>query len=115
MILPLAALTGVVLLSAAAQIALKHGAGQLEIRRGVRAFLASLTPGLVAAGIAFTAAPILYFFALTRFDLGFAYVVTALTQALVIFGGRIFLRERLRPLHLAGTFLIIGGILLWNL
>jgi len=114
-IAPILALAGVVVLSAAAQIALKHGARMLEIRKGVRGFVSSLTPGLITAGAAFLSAPVLYFYALTRVDLGFAYMVTALTQVFVLFGGRFFLHERLKPMHLAGASLIICGILLWNL
>ena len=115
MTVSLLALGGVVFLSAAAHIVLKRSVSRLAIGYGLRMFVKSMTPGLVAAGVAFLAAPLLYFYALTRLELGFAFIVTALTQGLVIIGGKIFLRERLRPMHITGVCLVLTGVFLWNL
>lgn len=115
MIGAVAALGGVVLLSAAAQVLLKQGVSRLVTGRGARALLASVGPALLGGGAAFTAAPPLYFYALTRLELGLAFASTALTQVVVVLGGRLFLGEKLRPLHLGGLALILGGLLAWSL
>ena len=109
------ALAGVVLLSAAAQVTLKRAAGRLTTGQGIRALISSMTPDLYVAGILFLTAPLLYFYALTRFELGFAFLFTALTQGFVAIGGWLLLGERLRPMHLVGICLVVAGVLLWNL
>jgi len=115
MIGPLIALGAVVLFSAAAQVLLKRGVSRVVTDHGIRGLLFSVSPALAAGGLAFLAAPPLYFFALTRLELGMAYAATALTQGVVALAGWLLLRERLRPLSLAGLLLIIGGLLVWNL
>lgn len=115
MITAFAALGAVVLLSAAAQVLVKRGAAGLVTGRGLRALLGSVSPSLAAGGLAVLAAPPLYFYALTRLELGLAYAATALTQAAVAAAGWLFLRERLRPPALAGLGLIVAGLILWNL
>ncbi|MBN1837622.1 MAG: hypothetical protein JW820_17325 [Spirochaetales bacterium] len=111
----LAAVAGVVLLSAAAQVLLKRGVDRLVTRRGFRALLASVSPALLGGGAALLAAPPLYFLALTRLELGLAFAATALTQGVVAVAGRLLLGERLRPLQLAGVGLVLAGLLVWNL
>ena len=115
MITPILALAGVVILSAAAQLILKRNAVRLITGRGFRTFVSSISPILIVAGIGFLAAPLFYFYALTRLELGFAFFAAALTQGVVVLGGRIFLRERLHPLHIAGICLVMAGVLIWNL
>ena len=112
---PVIALAAVVVLSAAAQVLLKRGVVRVVTDRGVRALIASVNPSLVAGGLALVAAPPLYFFVLTRLDLSLAFAGTALTQGVVALSGRLLLRERLRPLSLAGLSLIIAGLLVWSL
>jgi len=111
----LAALVGVVLLSAAAQLLAKRGAGRLVTGQGPRVLLASISPELVGGAAALLAAPPLYFYALARLELGWAFASTALTQAVVALAGWLFLRERLRPLSLGGLALMLAGLLVWNL
>ena len=109
------ALAGVVLLSAASQILLKRGVTDLVLSRGFRAALASLRPGLVAGVAAVGVSTVLYIWALTGMELGTAFAVTALTQIVVVAAGRVFLRERMRALHLVGFFLVILGLVIWTL
>jgi drug/metabolite transporter (DMT)-like permease len=115
MILGLLSLAGVVVISAAAQLLMKHGAVALDLGGGARAFLSSLRPSLLLAAVAFFAAPPLYFFALTRLELSFAFFATALTQLAVAVGARLFFGERLRSTHLVAFFIIVTGLCLWNL
>lgn len=115
MIAAVAALAAVVLLSAAAQLLLKRGVGRVVTDRGIRALLSSISPSLLIGALAMLAAPPLYFFTLTRLELGLAFAGTALTQGVVALAGRLFLHERLRPLSIAGLLLITGGLLVWNL
>jgi len=110
-----AALVGVVLLSTAAQVLVKRGAAGLVTRRGARALLGSVSPQLAAGAAVLLAAPPLYFFALSRLELGLAFASTALTQGAVARAGRRFLGERLRPAQLAGLGLVLAGLLVWNL
>jgi len=112
---PYLALAAVVLLSSTAQVLVKRGAGRLITGRGPRTLLASVSPELFGGGIALLAAPPLYFFALTRLELGLAFAATALTQAVVVLAGWLLLAERLRRLSLVGLGLVLAGLLVWNL
>ena len=109
------ALAGVVLLSATAHVLLKRGVGRVVTGGGTRALLSSISPSLFLGALAMLAAPPLYFFTLTRLELGLAFTGTALTQGVVALAGWVFLHERLRPLSIAGLLLITGGLLVWNL
>lgn len=111
----IAALGAVVVLSAAAQLLLKRSVTALVTDRGLVALLRSVRPPLAVGALALFAAPPLYYFALSRVELGIAFAATALTQGAVALGARLFLRERLRRLHALGLLLVVTGILTWNL
>jgi drug/metabolite transporter (DMT)-like permease len=115
MIGPLIALAAVVLLSATAQVLLKRGVGHLVAGSGLRVLLSSVDSSLLAGALALLAAPPLYFFVLTRLELGLAFAGTALTQGVVALAAWLLLHERLRPLSIAGLLIIIAGLLVWNL
>ena len=115
MIAPVIALAAVVLLSATAQVLLKRGVGRVVTGSGVRALLSSVNPSLLAGALALLAAPPLYFFVLTRLELGLAFAGTALTQGVVALAGWLLLHERLRPISIVGLLIIIAGLLVWNL
>jgi multidrug transporter EmrE-like cation transporter len=115
MIGPMIALAAVVLLSAAAQVLLKRGVSHVVADSGIRALISSVNPSLLIGALALLAAPPLYFFVLTRLELGLAFAGTALTQGVVALAGWLLLHERLQPLSIVGLVIIIAGLLVWNL
>jgi drug/metabolite transporter (DMT)-like permease len=112
---PALALTAVVLLTASGQIALKAGAARLVTGAGIARLLLSVSPPLILGLASALAAPVFYFAALRRVELGLAFAATGLAQAAVALGSRVLLGERLRPRHVAGTVLIVAGLLVWTL
>lgn len=100
-----------VLFSVAGQLFLKSGAQHLAgLGRG--GFLwAALRDIRVLSGLAaWTASTICWLYVLRVAPLSRAYGLTSLTYVLLFFAGVFFFGERVRPLHVTGTVLIVIGI-----
>jgi len=107
-------LTG--LCTAAAQLLLKSSAAGIRLEEGIRGLTASLKDPRLAAGIILAlGAPFLYFRALRTLPLSLAFSLAALSYVWVPAGAAMLLKERIRPLQLAGITLIASGLGLWGL
>jgi len=107
----LAFILGAVLFSVAGQLSLKAGTQQLATL-DARAFLMAATRnGYVVSGIAaWTISTVCWLFVLRAAPLSRAYGLTSLKYVLIFAAGVAFLGERVRPVHVVGTALIIIGI-----
>jgi multidrug transporter EmrE-like cation transporter len=108
---------GTVLLTVYGQIAIKWrvmGAGPLPegLSERVR-FLAALflDPWIMSALAAAVLAAALWMAAMTRLPLSHAYPMTSLAFVLVLVASGLFFNEPVTPLKIAGTTLIMVGIL----
>ena len=106
-----------VLLSAVAQMLLKQGMTKVgrvsSIASAPRMLLAALTNPIVLAGLAvFGISALSWLVALSRVKLSVAYPMISIGYVAVIFFSWLILRESIRPITLAGCFVIIIGVFL---
>ena len=102
---------GAVALSAVGQLFLKSGAHHLSGLDRLGFLLAAARNLHVLAGlVAWTASTICWLYVLRVAPLSRAYGLTSLTYVLVLLAGVFLFGEQVRPVHLAGTALIVIGI-----
>lgn len=102
------ALGGSIVISAAAQIALKHGANLAQSKAGGRVRGAAAGWTLVWA-LSFAAATLLWILALRRLDISYAYPLLGLGYVLVTAMAAALLGERVSRLHWAAVLTIAAG------
>lgn len=107
--MPVALLVAAAVLAAAGQLLLKHGS-----RRGVTLWRAWRSAPVVAAMLCFVACLPLVVWALRRVDFSFYYATTGLNYVFVILLSRCLFGERLDSLKLAGSALIVTGVVLYG-
>jgi multidrug transporter EmrE-like cation transporter len=105
-----------VLLSSAAQLMLKIGAGKAGLAAGASpaGFLlaAAINPFVVGGVFMHVAALALWLFALRDRDVSYAYPFIALGFVLVLVMSALWLREPVGASRIAGVALIVGGLVL---
>lgn len=113
---PLLFIISSVVLSSAAQMVLKIGAGKAGLAAGPSAagfLLAAAINPFVIAGVAMhVAALALWLFALRERDVSYAYPFIALGFVLVLVMSALWLREPVGASRIAGVALIVGGLVL---
>ncbi len=109
-------LAAVAVLTALGQVLVKRGALLLDTRRGPVKLVFSFFNGpLMAGAAAVLIAPLLYFSALKKVPLLYAYSFSALTYPLVLLGARVFLKEKLNRRQWLGLAAVCAGLMVWNL
>jgi multidrug transporter EmrE-like cation transporter len=109
----LALILGAVLFSAAGQLFLKSGAQHLAALGRFGFLAAAFRNAHVLSGlVAWTASTLCWLYVLRVAPLSRAYGLTSLTYVLVFIASVFLFREHVRPLHVAGTVLIVAGIAL---
>ena len=107
----LALILAAVAFSVVGQLFLKSGAQRLAGHGRVEFLLAAFRDMHVLAGLlAWTASTLCWLYVLRVAPLSRAYGLTSLTYVLVLFASVYFFGEQIRPLHIAGTVLIVLGI-----
>jgi multidrug transporter EmrE-like cation transporter len=102
---------GAVVCSAAGQLFLKSGAQHLSGLDGVAFLLAAARDGRVLSGLAaWAASTVCWLYVLRVAPLSRAYGLTSLTYVLIVGASISLFGEQLRPVHIAGTLLIVVGI-----
>jgi multidrug transporter EmrE-like cation transporter len=105
-----------VLLSSAAQLMLKVGAGKAGLAAGASPagfLLAAAANPFVIAGVSMhVAALALWLFALRDRDVSYAYPFIALGFVLVLVVSALWMREPVGASRIAGVALIVGGLVL---
>jgi multidrug transporter EmrE-like cation transporter len=107
----LALVLGTVMFSVAGQLLLKAGARLVVAERGAGFLVAALANARVLLGLgAWAMSTICWLFVLRAAPLSRAYGLTSLTYVLVLLASVHLFGESLRPVHIAGTILIVIGI-----
>ena len=106
-----------VLLSAVAQLLLKHGMTKVgrvsSLASAPRMLLAALSNPTVLTGLAiFGVSALSWLIALSRVKLSVAYPMISLGYVAVIFFSWLILSESVRPITIAGCLVIIFGVIL---
>ncbi len=106
-----------VLLSAVAQLLLKHGMTKVgrvsSLASAPRMLLAALSNPAVLTGLAiFGVSALSWLVVLSRVKLSVAYPMISLGYVAVIFFSWLILREPVRPITIAGCLIIISGVIL---
>jgi multidrug transporter EmrE-like cation transporter len=102
---------GAVAFSVMGQLLLKSGAQQLAGLGRLAFLVAAFRSVHVLAGlVAWVASTLCWLYVLRVAPLSRAYGLTSLTYVLVLVAGVLLYGERVRPVHLAGTVLIVVGI-----
>ena len=102
---------GSVIFSVLGQLLLKSGARQLAGRAGLDFFVAAAGDPRVLGGLgAWVASTLCWLYVLRLAPLSRAYGLTSLTYVLLLAVSVGWLGERIRPLHIAGTILVVLGI-----
>ena len=102
---------GAVAFSAAGQLFLKSGAQHLAGLGRLGFLLAAFRDMHVVAGlVAWIASTLCWLYVLRVAPLSRAYGLTSLTYVLILIAGVYLFDERVRPLHVLGTVLIVIGI-----
>lgn len=106
-----------VLISAVAQLLLKHGMTKVgrvsSLASAPHMLVAALLNPIVLAGLAvFGVSALLWLVALSRVKLSVAYPMVSLGYVAVIFFSWFILRESVRPITIAGCLVIIFGVFL---
>jgi multidrug transporter EmrE-like cation transporter len=102
---------GAVLFSVAGQLFLKSGAQQQAGHGRLGFLLAAFSDVRVLAGlVAWTASTLCWLYVLRVAPLSRAYGLTSLTYVLILFASVFLFGEQVRPVHVAGTALIVIGI-----
>jgi multidrug transporter EmrE-like cation transporter len=97
--------------SAAGQLLLKAGAHHLSGLGRLGFLLAAFRNPHVLAGLfAWSASTVCWLYVLRVAPLSRAYGLTSLTYVLVFTASVFLFREQVRPLHVAGTVLIVVGV-----
>ena len=97
--------------SAAGQLLLKAGAQRIAGVGGIDFLVAAARDVRVVSGlVAWIASTLCWLYVLRVAPLSRAYGLTSLTYVLILLAGVFVLGERVRPLHVAGTCLIIIGV-----
>lgn len=89
-------------------------AGSLPVGIGSKVvflFALLLNPWIVSGFISAFLASLCWMAAMTKFDLSYAYPFMGLTFVLVLLGSGIFFGEVITPIKIAGTTLIVLGIM----
>lgn len=106
-----------VVLSGIGQLLLKYGLnsiGAVDFQASIlRAYIRIFASPVVLGG-AFTyfSASLMYIYALTKFDLSFAYPLVAFGYVITALGGKLFLAEEITLQRWVGIFVICGGVYL---
>ena len=88
-------------------LSLTHESDFFEFRFNILLIL-----GILCYGVSF----ILYFYIIQKRDLRFIYQISAgLLNIFVVVAGNIFLHETLSPIGIAGTLVVVIGIVLMNI
>lgn len=102
---------GAILFSVAGQLLLKSGAQHLAGHDRVAFLVAAFRNVHVVTGLtAWAASTICWLYVLRVAPLSRAYGLTSLTYVLILLASVVLFGERVRPLHVAGTVLIVVGI-----
>ena len=95
------------------QVILKSHVHSIITGRGPFQFIKScINPGIIAASVCLTAAPIPYITALQDVKLSEAFAFNSLNYILVFVTGRLILREKVNFYQIIGVILIASGFLL---
>lgn len=100
-------LSGSVVLSALAQISLRHGASMSKDVRSPRAW-----PWFALWGSCFAVATVLWIMALRRADISYAYPLLGSGYVLVTVLARWILRERVTALRWIAVLIITAGVVM---
>ena len=112
----LAILLAVPVLTALGQVLVIKGALRLIPDQGKTALVRSLVNApLMGGALAVLGTPLLYFSALEKVPLLYAYSFSALAYPLVLLGARWFLKEKLTLRHWLGIVSVCAGLIVWNL
>ena len=107
----LALVLGAILFSVAGQILLKSGTQHLAGHDRLAFLVAAFRNVHVMSGLAaWAASTICWLYVLRVAPLSRAYGLTSLTYVLILLAGIHLFGERVRPLHITGTVLIVIGI-----
>ena len=102
---------GAVVLSVIGQLFLKSGAQRLAVLDRGAFLLAAFRDLHILSGLAaWTASTVCWLYVLRVAPLSRAYGLTSLTYVLILIASVYLYGERVRPLHVAGTLLIVTGI-----
>lgn len=109
----LALILAAVVFSVAGQLFLKAGAGQYGSLGRVDFLLAAARDVRIVSGLlAWIASTLCWLYVLRVAPLSRAYGLTSLTYVLLFIASVFFLGERVRAPHVAGTLLIVVGVVL---
>ena len=104
-----------IIMTSLSQIIIKIGSDKIITNSGKATLLKSFFNCYIIFGLVLVLiAPLLYFSALSRVPLNFAYSVTGLGYLIVIILGRLILKEGISFFHIAGGVLILVGFIVWN-
>ena len=105
-----------VILTSVSQVVIKIGSGKLITKSGIIVLIKSFFNLYIIIGITLVlAAPLLYFSALSSVPLNIAFSINGLGYIMVIFSGRLILKEHISFFHIIGGLLIFTGFLVWNM
>lgn len=110
-----------VILKVMAQVGLKarlnfHGPIPFNIFDFYKYFLASVSDLAMVASVAMlVGGGLLWFAALSRLPLSYAFPISAASYPLILFASAIFLKELVTSRMIAGNLLILGGIVIVGL
>jgi len=103
-------------LTALGQVLVKKGALRIISGRGMVLLVRSFfNIPLMTGAASVLAAPLLYFAALRKIPLLYAYSFSALSYPLVLLGARLLLKENLTARHWLGVASVCAGLVVWNL
>lgn len=105
-----------IVLTSLSQIFIKIGSRKIITKSGTDILIKTfLNPNIIVGIVFVSAAPLLYFSALSRVPLNTAFSVNGLGYIIVIILGRLILKERISIFHIAGGLLIFSGFMVWNM
>lgn len=116
MIIEYVKLLVMVILTSFSQILIKLGSGKIITKSGTVVLIKTFLNCYIIIGIILVSvAPLLYFSALSRIPLNIAFSVNGLGYIIVIFMGKLVLKERISIFHFFGGLFILIGFMVWNM
>lgn len=109
-------------INAAGQIFYKKSMNSIQVKslRGVKGYLAffrkvAVNPMILLGMALMSVCLVLWLIALAQADLSFVFPVGSVQYVFIMFAAHFFLGEKIDRLKLAGTFMVVAGVILISL